>query len=107
MAAKEVGKLGRGALALGVRDVTRGVDEIAVAEGLSRISDVVAAAGVVDVAEGAELIAHSEDVEVQSEVVGFLSESDLEHAMGIAAIAGQLAMAADIVTMRHMPWCWP
>jgi hypothetical protein len=34
--------------------------------------------------------------------VGFLSGADLDHAMGIAAIAGQLAMAADIVALRDM-----
>jgi hypothetical protein len=79
------------------------MDEIAVAEGLSKISSVVAEAGVVDLAEGAELIAQSEDVGIQSEVVGFLSEADLDSAMGIAAIAGQLAAVADIVAMRDMP----
>ena len=50
-----------------------------------------------------ELIAHSEDVGIQSEVVGFLSGADLDHSMGIAAIAGQLAVVADIVAMRDMP----
>src|SRR5512135_1625163 len=89
-AAREVGNLGRGALAVGAATATRGADEIAVAEGLSKISTVVAAAGIVDVAQGAELLEKSEDVEIQSEMVGFLSESDLEHAMGIAAIAGQM-----------------
>jgi hypothetical protein len=102
-AAREVGTLGRGAIAVGAATLTRGADEIAVAEGLSKISDVVGAAGIVDVAQGAELLEHSEDVEVQSQMVGFLSEADLEHSMGIAAIAGQLAVVADIVTMREMP----
>ncbi len=102
-AAREVGSLGRGAVAVGAAALTRGADEIAVAEGLSKISSVVAAAGIVDVAQGAELLEHSEDVEVQSELVGFLSESDLENSMGIAAIAGQLAVVADIVSMRNMP----
>jgi hypothetical protein len=102
-AGREVSNLGRGALAVGAATVTRGADEIAVAEGLSRISTVVAAAGIVDVAQGAELLEKSEDVEIQSEMVGFLSESDLEHAMGIAAIAGQMQVVADIVALRDMP----
>jgi hypothetical protein len=79
------------------------MDELRVAEGLSKISTVVAAAGIVDMAEGAALLEKSQDVGVQSEMVRYLSEADLDHAMGIAAIAGQLSVASDIVFMREMP----
>jgi hypothetical protein len=74
-----------------------------VAEGLSKISTMVAAAGIVDIAEGAALLEKSQDVAIQSEVVRYLGEEDLNHAMGIAAIAGQLTVASDIVHMREMP----
>ena len=47
--------------------------------------------------------AESEDIEVQSAVVSFLSEQDLEHGMGIAAIAGQMSVAGEIVALREMP----
>ena len=103
-AAREVGTIGRAALAVGASDLTRGADEMVVSEGLSRISDVVAAAGVVDMAEGVELLAHSEDVESSERGdCGSSAKSDLDHAMGIAAISGQLAVVSDIVAMRNMP----
>jgi hypothetical protein len=54
-------------------------------------------------AEGADMLAESQDVEVQSEIVRSLGEADLEFAMAIAAISGQIAVVGDIATLRDMP----
>jgi hypothetical protein len=64
---------------------------------------VVSAAGAVDMAQGAEILAASQDLEVQSILVSGLSEEDLRLGMEMGAIAGQLAVAADVVAMLDMP----
>jgi hypothetical protein len=76
---------------------------MAVGEELSLLSDYVAGAGVRDVVEGAELLAFSDDVAVQGAVVGALAEEDLEQAMELAAIAGQLWTVSDVVDVLDMP----
>jgi len=57
----------------------------------------------VDIAQGAEILAASEDLEIQSILVSGLSEEDLRLGMEMGAIAGQLAVAADVVAMLDMP----
>ena len=49
------------------------------------------------------MLAESQDVEVQSEIVRALGRADLEFAMEIAAISGQIAVVSDIATLRDMP----
>ena len=70
---------------------------------MAQLSNVVAAAGIIDMAEGADMLAASQDIEVQSILVSLLSEEDLSLGMDMGAIAGQLAVAADVVALREMP----
>ena len=71
---------------------------------MAQLSNVVAAAGIVDMAEGADMLAASQDIEVQSILVSLLSEEDLSLGMDMGAIAGQLAVAADVVALAKCPF---
>jgi hypothetical protein len=55
-AAADVADVGREALAAGASDVTRGVDEMVVADRLAAVSEIVGVAGVTDVVEGMALM---------------------------------------------------
>ena len=102
-AAREVGTLGRGALAVGVARCTRGADEMAVAEGLSqnqRRRGSGRRRGHGRRRRTAGRFGGRRDPERDRRVP---QRSRPRHAMGIAAIAGQLAVVADIVAMRDMP----
>jgi len=54
-------------------------------------------------AQGVNLLAASDDIDVMSAVVGAMGEEDMEDAMELAAISGQLAVASDVVWSLAMP----
>ena len=72
-------------------------------EAMTELSDVVAIAGEMDIAQGSEALAAAQDIEIQSEVVAALSSDDLERSMALGAIAGQIAVAAEIVYTLQLP----
>jgi hypothetical protein len=63
----------------------------------------VGAAGVNDISQGAELLAASEDLEVLSALIDGMSVEDLEEGMDLAAISGQMAVAAEVMAELDMP----
>ncbi len=72
-------------------------------ETMTELSDVVAIAGEMDLAQGSEALAAAQDIELQSDVVAALSSDDLERSMALGAIAGQIAVAAEIVYTLQLP----
>ena len=101
--AQVVATVGKAALAAGASDLTRAADLEIMAERTAFVSEVVRAAGAADMAQGAEILAASQDIEVQSILISGLGEEDLRLGMEMGAIAGQLAVAADVVAMLDMP----
>ncbi len=100
--AQAVATSGRAALVAGASDLTRAADLEVMAERTAFVSEVVRAAGAADMAQGAEILAASQDIEVQSILISGLSEEDLRLGMEMGAIAGQLAVVADVVChARH------
>ena len=72
-------------------------------EAMTELSDVVAIAGEMDIAQGSEALGAAQDIELQSDVVAALSSDDLERSMALGAIAGQIAVAAEIVYTLQLP----
>ncbi len=70
---------------------------------MAELSDVVAIAGGLDLAQGSEALAAAQDIELQSDAVAALSSDDLERSMALGAIAGQIAVASEIVYSMQMP----
>jgi hypothetical protein len=102
-AAKTVRQVGGAALVAGASEVTRGVDQINNAAVLGALSQFAAEGGEGDLADGAAALAASEDIQVQSAIVGVLSAADLARGMELAAMAGRLKVAGEIVAFKQMP----
>jgi hypothetical protein len=70
---------------------------------LAGIGAVVGVAGDLDVAQGEDALAVAQRLEVQSDVIDALTSNDLDRSMDLGAIAGQIAVAAEIVYSLQMP----
>jgi hypothetical protein len=102
-AAKTARQIGGAALAVGASEVTRGATQLDNAAVLHAMSDYAAAGASGDLADGAAALAASEDIAVQSAIVDVLSAADLARGMELAAIAGRLKVAGEIVALKQMP----
>jgi hypothetical protein len=102
-AAKAARQVGGVALAAGASEVTRGMDQVNNAVVLGALSDFAAEGAEGDLADGAAALAASEDIRVQSAIVSGLSAADLARGMELAAIAGRLKVAGEIVELKEMP----
>jgi hypothetical protein len=90
-------------LACAASGVTRGVDAMAASQRTAVLSRVVGEAGFGDMARGAVLLAASDDPDATSAFAGALSADDLEEGMELAAIAGRLEVAGEVVATLDMP----
>ncbi len=88
---------GRVVAAQSWRDMMQGVDAMAAAEGVAKLSRVAALAGARDVSEGTRVLAASQDIVSQSLAMGSLSEEDLGLGLTLAAIAGQVRAMIGVV----------
>jgi hypothetical protein len=73
------------------------------AQAMADIGSVVGVAGIMDVAQGEDALEVAQRIEMHSDVVAALSSNDLERSMDLGAIAGQIAVAAEIVYSLQMP----
>jgi hypothetical protein len=73
------------------------------AQAMADIGTVVGVAGILDVEQGESALEVAQRLEMQSDVVSALSDNDLDRSMDLGAIAGQIAVAAEIVFSLQMP----
>jgi hypothetical protein len=79
------------------KDMMQGVDVMAAAEAVAKLSRVAALAGARDMSEGTRVLAASQDIVSQSLALGSLSEEDLDLGLALAGIAGQLRAMTGVV----------
>jgi hypothetical protein len=70
---------------------------------LAGLGTVVGIAGDLDVEQGQDALEVAQRLEIHSDVVDALSSNDLQRSMDLGAIAGQIAVAAEIVYSIQMP----
>ena len=90
-------------LAEGASDATRGVDAMKAAQRAEKRSKRAAREGARDIVQGEELLGAFEELEIESDLVKEMSSDDLDHGMKLAAIAGQLWAASNVLETLDMP----
>lgn len=82
--------------------LTRGEDALYIAQRRASLGELHALAGANDLMQGADMLAASEDIDTVSAVVHSLNEDDLDDAMEIGAISGELAVLGDVLASMDM-----
>lgn len=82
--------------------LTRGEDALYLARRRAAQGDLEAAAGANDLLQGADMLAASEDIDSMTAVVHSLNEEDLDDAMEIGSISGELAVVGDVLASLDM-----
>ena len=82
--------------------LTRGEDALYLARRRAMQGDLEAAAGANDLMQGADMLAASEDIDSMTAVVHALNEDDLDDAMEIGSISGELAVISDVLASLEM-----
>ena len=82
--------------------LTRGEDAIYLAHRRASRGDLEAVAGANDLMQGADMLAASEDIDSMTTVVHSLNEDDLDDAMEIGSISGELAVISDVLATMDM-----
>lgn len=82
--------------------LTRGEDALYLARRRREQGDLEAAAGANDLLQGADMLAASEDIDSMTTVVHSLNEDDLDDAMEIGSISGELAVISDVLASLEM-----
>jgi hypothetical protein len=82
--------------------LTRGEDALYIARRRASEGELTAAAGANDLMQGADMLAASEDIESMTAVVHSLNEDDLDDAMEIGSISGELAVISDVLATLEM-----
>lgn len=82
--------------------LTRGADALYLAKRRALQSDLEAVAGINDMRQGADMLAASNDIDAMTAAVHSLNEDDLDDAMEIGAISGELSVIADVLATAEM-----
>jgi hypothetical protein len=82
--------------------LTRGEDALYLARRRAAQGDLEAAAGANDLLQGADMLSASEDIDSLTTVVHSINEEDLDDAMEIGAISGELAVLSDVLASLEM-----
>lgn len=82
--------------------LTRGEDALYIAHRRASMGELNAAAGVNDLMQGADMLAASEDIDSMTAVVHSINEDDLDDAMEIGSISGELAVLSDVLATMEM-----
>ncbi len=82
--------------------LTRGADALYLAKRRAQQSDLETAAGINDMRQGADMLAASEDIEAITTAVHLLHDEDLDDAMEIGSISGELSVIADVLAAMEL-----
>ena len=82
--------------------LTRGEDALYLSRRRAAQGDLEAAAGANDLLQGADMLAASEDIDSMTAVVHSLNEEDLDDAMEIGSISGEMAVISDVLASLEM-----
>lgn len=82
--------------------LTRGEDALYIAHRRAALGEMAAVAGATDLLQGADMLAASEDIDSMAAVVHSLNEDDLDDAMEIGSISGELAVLSDVLATMEM-----
>lgn len=102
-AGRELAGVAMQATASAASDLTRAQDTARVAQRVGELGRLVGAAGEADLAQGVTMMATASEIQALSTAFRHLSNEDLEQALRIGRISGELAIISDAASLLNMP----